>query len=391
VRKPRTVYTKICLSLLAGLVACTWGVGAQAECDSERQNEANRAYQEAHQFIQKQQWDLAIPRLQSILDFCPEHVYSLRGLGLAYLKLGRYDLAIRAYGRAVEVQGEDVVAADYASLAKAYAKDKDYQAARAEYMKAQQLLPDDCGINFNLGILHMAANFTTQAVETLQHAEQTCPQLREQILPQLTKACQKAADQQRKIGNLDKAAHYDQLAKQYGSSAGGTTAYAQAVASMKSGDYKTASTQFEQLVAQNPQNANAYLSLARCYDQLGQKAKSADAYGSYLKLKPNDMASTAAMIQVMVEAGQCSAAQAQASAAVASHKSQGQKVVGKVYYAWGKALECSGDYEEAKAKFSRYLASGDTDWVAQAHSEISRMDQYIDYNEKKKQKEAQDG
>ena len=35
---------------------------------------------------------------------------------------------------------------------------------------------------------------------------------------------------------------------------------------MKSGDYKTAAAQFEQLVAQDPQNANAYLSLARCYD-----------------------------------------------------------------------------------------------------------------------------
>ena len=390
-RKPRAVYTRICLSLLAGLVACTLGASAQAQCDSERQNEANRAYQEAHQFIQNKQWDKAIPRLHSILEFCPEHVYSLRGLGLAYLNTGQYDLAIKAYKRAVEVQGEDVVAADYASLAKAYAKAKDYKAARAEYMKAQHLMPNDCGINFNLGVLHMAANFTTQAVETLQHAEQTCPQLHEQILPQLTKACQKAADQQRKIGNLDKAAHYDQLAKQYGSSAGGSTAYAQAVASMKSGDYKTASTQFEQLVAKDPQNANAYLSLARCYDQLEQKTKSVDAYGSYLKLKPNDMASTAAMIQVMVEAGQCSAAQAQASAAVASHKSQGQKAIGKVYYAWGKALECNGDYEDAKAKFSRYLASGDTDWVAQAHSEIGRMDQYLDYNKKKKQKEEQGG
>ena len=110
-----------------------------------------------------------------------------------------------------------------------------------------------------------------------------------------------------------------------------------------------------------------------------------------MKLKPNDMASTAAMIQVMVEDGQCAAAQAQASAAVASHKSQGQKAIGKVYYAWGKALECNGDYEDAKTKFSRYLASGDTDWVAQARSEIGRMDQYIDYNEKKKQKEAQGG
>ena len=65
------------------------------------------------------------------------------------------------------------------------------------------------------------------------------------------------------------------------------------------------------------------------------------------------------------------------------------KAIGKIYYAWGKALECASEYEEARSKFTRYLASGDTDWTSQATAEIGRMDQYLDYDKKKKQKAAQ--
>nr|MEE4267289.1 hypothetical protein [Candidatus Krumholzibacteria bacterium] len=67
--------------LLGSLSAQT----ATAECQPGQMQEANLAYQSAAQFLQAQQWDQAIARLNSIVNVCPEHVEATRGLGTAYM------------------------------------------------------------------------------------------------------------------------------------------------------------------------------------------------------------------------------------------------------------------------------------------------------------------
>ena len=69
----------------------------------------------------------------------------------------------------------------------------------------------------------------------------------------------------------------------------------------------------------------------------------------------------------------------------------GARALGKLYYAWGKSLECGQRYEEARGMFQRAAASGDIEWTSRANQEIARMDQHIEYEKKKAQKAAQGG
>jgi len=374
--------------LMVFQVATAWDQAA-AECTPGQMQEANRAYTSAKQFIDAQQWDMAIPRLQSIVEVCPEHVVSLRALGLAYVHSGQHEMGKNVLQRVVEIRADDVEAPDYANLAKAYSKLKQYREARAEFMKAQQLAPDDCGVLFNLGVLHNAAGVYGQSVDTFEHALEVCPRLKDKILPQLTKACQQAAKNQRGSGNVAEAERYEQLARQYSSSAGGSTLFATGKTLMTQQKFAEAANCFQQVAEGSPTNSAAWLNLARCKDQVGQKSASVVAFQKYLELKPGDLRVTADMVMVMIEAGQCSAAKTAAASAVAQNMGKGRKAVAKVNYAWGKALECTKDYEAAKGKFNEYITSGDTDWIAQARTEVGRMDGFIAREKAAKRKAAQ--
>ena len=139
------------LVFLAGLLSAG---AAAAECQPGQMQEANLAYQSAVEFLNQQAWDQAIARLQSIVSVCPEHVEANRGLGTASLGKEDFPAAVDWFGKVIAIRAGDVEAGDYANLAKAYAKQKKYKEARAEYMKAEILAPDDCGVLFNLALLH---------------------------------------------------------------------------------------------------------------------------------------------------------------------------------------------------------------------------------------------
>jgi tetratricopeptide (TPR) repeat protein len=196
---------------LALLMTLSFGSVVLAECQPGQMQEANLAYHSAAEFLATRKWDQAIARLQSIIDVCPEHVEATRGIGLAMMGQKDFDGAIPYFQKVIELRGDKVEAGDFANLAKPYAKTKRYKEARAEFMKAQRLAPDDCGVLFNLGVMHYASGYNADSVDVLEHALGVCPQIQEQLVTQLSKSAEKAAAQQKRNGNLEKAAYYEGL------------------------------------------------------------------------------------------------------------------------------------------------------------------------------------
>ena len=390
-RSLRKDATAVSLKLLVTLIAVLLSGSAAAECLPQQMQEANLAYQNAAQFLTAQQWDMAIDRLKSVVQFCPEHVEANRGIGTAYAGKGDFVQAAEWYRKVIDLRGENVEAGDFANLAKALAKQKKYKEARAEYMKAERLAPDDCGVLFNLGVMHYAAGFHTQSVEALEHSLEVCPQIREHALKQLAKSAAAAAKQQRRNGNNKKAAYYEGLVQEYGGQAGGSTTYDLITQKMKSKDYAGAVDLLEKMLAKNPDQANAWLTLARANDAQGKKGAAVDAYRKYLALKPDNHRETASLIQVLSEAGRCDEAVQAATAAEARFAAQGRKVMGKIWYTHGMALECREDFAGALAKYTKAAASNDSPWAELGRSSAERMQQTIDYQKAQKKRANQGG
>ncbi len=389
-RTPKSIRPAIALAAALFMVTVAAGPAA-AQCSEGQMAEAQLQFQGAQSLLQAQQWDQAIGQLQSIVEFCPDFYWAWRGLGNAYLAKGQMDEAAHAYSQVLTVLGPDTEAADYANLAKVYTKQKKYKEARAEYIKAKARAPEDCAVLVNLGILHNVSGYPSMAVEALEDALANCDHLEAQILPRLADAATKAAAEQKKIGNVAKARSYERIAQEAGGSAGGTTAYQQIQASMKQGNYAGAIQLCDQLLAKEPEHANAWLTKARAADALGRKAESIDAYGKYLALRPDNMNETAAMIIVMAEDNQCDRAVATARDAMSKFAGMGTKALGKIHFAYGKALFCAKDYGAAKSQFSLASQSGDPRWSSAARDGMNACDEYLNYEAAQRRKSAQQG
>lgn len=363
---------------------------AQAVCQPGQMQEANLAYQSAAQFLSAQQWDQAISRLNSIVKVCPEHVDASRGLGTAFVGKADYIQAIGWFNKVVALRGNEVQAGDFANLGKSYAKLKKYKEARAEYMKAQKLEPDDCGVLFNLGVMHYASKYNAQSVEVLQHALEVCPQYRAAILKQLSASATAATKQQKQMGNNEKAAYYTNLINQYGGEAGGSTTYDLVKKKMAAKQYNEAVVLLKQMLAKNPAQPNAWLTLARAHDAAGDKAGSIAAYEKYFGLKPNDTKNYGTYIQVMVEGGQCSAAATRAAAGSKKFVSQGRRALASIHYSWGLALECQKDYAGAKIQFQKAASSGNKDYSGPGAIQVGRMEDFLKMTDAQRKKAAQD-
>jgi len=388
--RPLGATAALALAVAVGL-AVSGPAAAVAECSPGQMAEAQLQFQSAQQLLTTQQWDQAISQMKSIVDFCPDYFPAYRGLGVAYTNTGQLDLAAQAYQDVIDVRGNDVEATDFASLAKVLTMQKQYKEARAEYMKAEKLEPDNCAVLINLGILHNASGYHTQAVETLEHGLEVCPQYQQNILPQLSDAAQKAYEQQKRIGNNEKATLYLRKFEQYSGESGGSTAYDQIKEAMKSRDYEKTIRLCNQLLEKEPAHTGALLTLARAQDAVGNKSASVAAYQRYLAEKPEDLSETAAMIIVMSEAGQCAKARSTAADAAQRFASKGQKELGKIQFAWGKALFCAEEYAAARDHFAQAAASGDPAWTGAARDGIKACDEYIVYEQQKAKQAAQQG
>lgn len=357
--------------ILLGLFGST---AAMAECQPGQMQEANLAYHSAMEFFNTRQWDQAIARLQSIIQVCPEHIEATRAIGLSLVGKKDYEGSIPYLQKVIELRGNNVEAGDFANLAKPYAKLKKYKEARAEYMKAQRLAPDDCGVLFNLGVMHYASGHHPQSVEVLEHALGVCPQIQEHLLKQLSKSAEKAAAQQKANGNTEKAAYYSGLMSKYGGQAGGSTTYEMVKKKMSAKDYQGALGLLNQMLAKDPTHKGALLTQARALDAVGNRRSSVASYEKYLALKPDDAKNTAAMIQVMVEAKMCTEANTRSAKASADLGAQGRKNMAPVMYSWGLALECLGDYDGASAKFQKCASSGHEQYATYGARQVERME-----------------
>jgi tetratricopeptide (TPR) repeat protein len=362
-----------------------------AECQPGQLQEANLAYQSAQEFLVNKQWDQAIARMQSIVQVCPEHVDATRGIGTAMMGKGKFAEAVPYFNRVVELRGPKAQAGDYANLGIAYAKQKKYAEARAEYMKAQKLAPDDCGVLYNLGAMHNAAKFYSQSCDVLEHALEACPQITDPVLKLLTSSAEKAAAQQKANGNNDRAAYYAEMAQRYGGQAGGSTTYDMVKQKMKAKDFQGAVGLLNQMLEKDPTHTGGLLSLARAQDQIKNRPASIAAYQKYLVQKPNDENATAAMLQVMVENQQCSLAKTESAKAAAKFESNGREALAPIMYSWGLALECSGEFDAAKVKFQLCADSGHARYASYGARQVDRMSGLKAREDAEKKKAAQGG
>ena len=107
-------------------------------------------------------------------------------------------------------------------------------------------------------------------------------------------------------------------------------------------------------------------------------------------MKPNDEAATAAKLQVMVEAGQCSQAKQEAAAAVGKFSAKGKQTVAPIQYSYGLALECLGEYTAAGTQFAACAASGHPRYTESARRQVERMEG-LKAREDAEKKKAQQG
>ena len=205
----------------------------------------------------------------------------------------------------------------------------------------------------------------------------------------MSSSAEKAAAQQKANGNNDRAAYFTGLAQKYGGQAGGSTTYDMVKQKMKAEDYRGAVELLDQLLAKDPQHTGGLLTLARALDQLKDRQGSIEAYLKYLELKPNDEKATAAMLQVMVEADQCTLAQAEAAKSANRFEPKGREALAPIWYSWGLALECSGEYKAAQGKFQSCASSGNAKYASYGARQVERMDGLMAREEAEKKKAAQ--
>ncbi len=390
-RRPRLSPGLICLVAACSLAVSALAVpAARAECSPGQKQEADLAYASAYEFLKNRQYEQAIPRLQSVLEICPEHWATMKALGGAYRALGRLDDAKAILSRLVDMRGQQAEPGDLAALGGVLAALKEYPEARAAYMKAQVLAPDDCSILFNLGILHMAPGVEDyrQAVQTLEETLDKCEDLKDKVLPQVAKAAEMAAAKERKIGNVQRAAFYEEKQRQYSGEAGGSTGYDLVRRLMKERKYGEAVPVLENLVEKEPERPAYLHSLAICYDQVGQDAKAISTYEKYMQVRPEDAGVAGSLVMLLAESNQCGKAQEVGGRYLEQFAGRGQANLGKLNDAMGMALACANRYAEAKTYFQRATQSSEATWADFGRQQLGRMDELIAYEAAKKKQQG---
>ncbi len=398
-------------------VAIWYGAGdirpAAAECSPTHQQEADLAYGTAAEFLAAGKVLTAIPGLESALNICPEHVTTLMALGKAYRDAGDllksradslatanaggaakmtmdraqllYEKSKSTYAKFLALRGDAAEAADYAGQALTLVRLKDYAGARASFIKARALTPDDCNVLTNLAVMHAAVQDYRSSVATYEEALQNCPDQADKIYPRLADACKKGAEKETKIGNNADAQIYSAKYQQYASEGGGSTAFSLAVSKMKNLQYGEAITLFQQILQETPGKLPARLNLGRCLVAQGQHGAAVAEYEQYLAVDPDNEKAHAELIGALVELKRCTEAQTRAQQAVARFQAKGATHLGWIYYHYGVALECTGDYAGAIDKFRQSLQSGDSELAQRAGRQIDRQEQFIAREKKKAQ------
>jgi tetratricopeptide (TPR) repeat protein len=369
------------LSVVIMLPLLFSGTSALAECSEAQQIEATHAFQVAKEFLMAKNWAQAIAPLQSALEICDEHENSLKYLGKSYLQTGQYEEAVVKFTKLIEVRGQQATEKDHMDLGKAYAKLKEYRKARQSYVSAQRLAPTDCNILFNLAVMHGAVKDYARSVDTYEEVIDNCDQLKSKALPKLAKACQKAAEKERKMGNVASAKEYDKRYQEYAGSAGGAIGYKIIVDRMNGKDYSGAVAACNEFLINNPESLKTHkvlLSKARCLQAMNNNNESITAYGKYLELKPRNYSVTGSLIELLAKVGKCEEGIELANSVASSNSIE-------VYYGWGMALESAERYMDAKEKFKYVAINGSGNYKIWATQQLERQDQLEEIRRIKRQ------
>lgn len=195
-----------------------------------------------------------IAKFQAALAAAPNSDEGYRRLGSAYLSMGRTDDAIRMLQKARDIN--QFYWSNHNTLAQAYLRNGDHRNAIASFQQVVKLNPGEVRGWSNLGAAYFALDEWEQAVPNLEKAASLDPK-----------------------GNYNLGVAYFYLTR-----------------------YAEAAQAFEAYLAQNPEDANAALSLAETYRWSDQPAKSAEwfdrARASALKLEKTSPAEALSILAI---------------------------------------------------------------------------------------------
>jgi len=123
-----------------------------------------RHYHAMHH-LRSQQWDLARPLFESVLDQMPERLPALEGLAQIYTLQGRIEDAARLLEKIVQIK--DSPSLQLARLGELRMAGGDTAGAIRAFEKAREILGDQFTYNLELGVLYLANRQLSEAAESL--------------------------------------------------------------------------------------------------------------------------------------------------------------------------------------------------------------------------------
>jgi tetratricopeptide (TPR) repeat protein len=123
----------------------------------------------------EKRFDAAIQTYQDLLKADPKNASYMNMMGIAYLDLGRYDLAKKYFLRASKADKKNSSAVN--NLGMVYYHQKDFRRAIREYQRAITVDPGQAGPHANLGFAYYNSNKFPEAANEFQKALEIEPSI----------------------------------------------------------------------------------------------------------------------------------------------------------------------------------------------------------------------
>ena len=123
----------------------------------------------------EKRFDAAIQTYQDLLKADPKNASYMNMIGIAYLNLGKYDLAKKYFLRASKADKKNSSAVN--NLGMVYYHQKDFRRAIREYQRAVSIDPNQAGAHANLGFAYYNSNKFSEAANEFQMALEIEPSI----------------------------------------------------------------------------------------------------------------------------------------------------------------------------------------------------------------------
>jgi len=175
VRKPPAywILLGLCLSLAPFRLAAKT---SQSQTDNPApSNLSPKQMQDERARVQmaEKRFDAAIQTYQDLLKADPKNASYMNMIGIAYLDLGKYDMAKKYFARASKADKKNSSAVN--NLGMVYYHQKDFRRAIREYQRAVGIDPNQAGAHANLGFAYYNSNKFPEAAGEFQRALELDP------------------------------------------------------------------------------------------------------------------------------------------------------------------------------------------------------------------------